>query len=147
MTLLEAGLNKENFNILGTDINSTILKKAKEGIYSDRSVKFLDENILNRYFGFNGTQYSINSSVKQMANFELNSIFELAVHRKYDFIFCRNLLIYFDKESIKKAMLSLISVLADGGKIFLGHGDFITDDIGLSVTYIDGIKCYEKKLS
>ncbi len=112
--------------IVATDIDENILEKARLGLYMRRSIKDVPTEYLERYFSQSSGFFRISNSVKDMVNFEyLNLSDRKALRRKrgYDFIFCRNVLIYFDDESRKKVVDHYYVALEKGGYIFLGSAE------------------------
>jgi len=114
-------------DILATDINTRVLNIAKEGIYDKRSIKDVPEEYLTRWFTMTSEgQYRISHVIKSICNFEqLNLIdpIKLKGISNVDFIFCRNVLIYFDNDSRRRVASNFYDILNAGGYIFLGHSE------------------------
>ncbi len=126
IALLEAGVSASSFNIVGIDINSDALTKAKEAIYRERNVRNLTPEIINRYFTFTGEKYALNNSIKSLVTFKLTNLFDpsFTALGKFDFVFSRNMLIYFDKETKLRAKTILESMRKDTEHdVFFGHAD------------------------
>ncbi|MCX6076529.1 MAG: protein-glutamate O-methyltransferase CheR [Campylobacterales bacterium] len=126
IALLEAGVSASNFNIMGIDINSDALTKAKEAVYRERNVRNLTPEIINKYFTFTGEKYVLNNSIKSHVTFKLINIFDTSFTAlgKFDFVFSRNMLIYFDKDTKQKAKTILESMRKDTEHdVFFGHAD------------------------
>ncbi|MDX9971576.1 MAG: protein-glutamate O-methyltransferase CheR [FCB group bacterium] len=116
-----------NIEIVATDIDRVILKRAMDGVYCERSVKEVPDEYLQKYFTFsaNGT-YRLAQNIKDMVRFEHLNLSDkpaLRQHRGYDFIFCRNVLIYFDEDSRKDVVDHFHVALNRGGFIFLGSSE------------------------
>jgi chemotaxis protein methyltransferase CheR len=128
IALLEAGISSSNFKIVGIDINSGALAKAEQALYRARNVRNLSENILSTYFNKEGELYALNNRIKSLVSFRLANIFDASfVHiGKFDYIFSRNMLIYFDKETKLKAKEILEKMRKDPNQnIFFGHADLL----------------------
>jgi chemotaxis protein methyltransferase CheR len=126
IALLEAGVSSSNFRIVGIDINSGALAKAEQALYRARNVRNLSENIIHTYFDKEDELYALNSRVKSLVSFNLANIFDASFTSigKFDFIFSRNMLIYFDKETKQKAKEILEKMRKDPNQnIFFGHAD------------------------
>jgi len=115
-------------SILGTDISSRVLDKAKLAIYDHSHLQFLPTTYINRYFkkeeiGTSNTRYKLNNNVKKNVQFKrLNLIKDIfGMNTKFDFIFCRNVLIYFEHATKVKVCNDLIKKLNPGGYLILGH--------------------------
>ncbi len=116
-------------SIYATDIDTEILEKAQQGIYNQRSVRFVPPHLLSRYFTKMGENYAVTPSLKEMVEFRhmnLMNGLKMRIMRSMDFIFCRNVLIYFDDTSRKSVVANFYDSLNPGGYIYLGHSESIT---------------------
>jgi len=134
--LLEEGnlIKKRDFLLLGIDIDSNVIKKAKEGIYSKRSVSKLPPEIIEKYFDFDGKFYRLKPIVKNAVNFRVVNVLDKYALKRlgvFDVIFSRNMLIYFDEKSKREVIANFYSILKDNGYLFLGHAEQIPSDISL----------------
>jgi len=128
MYLLErwAGINRWDVEIISSDIDTGILKKARVGCYSARAVQHVPATWLAKYFTRTGDNFQICEELRQAVEFTRVNLSELAdtrPYRNFDVIFCRNLLIYFDDVSRKAAAETFYDVLKPGGYICLGHSE------------------------
>jgi chemotaxis protein methyltransferase CheR len=115
------------YNILATDISSSILKKAAHGEYQQDKVLTIPKSLQKKYFNTIGNIATIDPQLKKAIVFQkFNLIDDLnysILTKKFDYIFCRNVLIYFDQATQTKVVESLIKQLAPGGILFLGHSE------------------------
>jgi len=126
IALLEAGIAPNKFHITGIDINSDATSKAKKALYKERNVRNLSSVIIERYFTKNDSLYALREPVKSQVTFKVINLFDPSFKNigKFDFIFSRNMLIYFDKETKLKAKEILESLRKDPRQeIFFGHAD------------------------
>lgn len=126
IALLEAGVASNKFKIIGIDINSDAIDRAKEANYRERNVRNLSEELQQRYFLQEGESFQLKSDIKQLVEFHIFNIFEERFKslEKFDYIFSRNMLIYFDADTKQKAVEVLRSMQKDQTKkIFFGHAD------------------------
>lgn len=126
IALLEAGVSSSKFSILGIDINSDALQKAEIAVYRERNVRNLSPEIITTYFSKDENLYTLKHSVKSLVSFKLVNIFDDSFKSigKFDFIFSRNMLIYFDKETKIKAKEILESLRkSNKHNVFFGHAD------------------------
>jgi chemotaxis protein methyltransferase CheR len=121
------GLEHVDIEIVGSDIDTQILNRASEGIFSERSVKNLSEDMLDKYFKpLSDGRYQIIDDIRQSVRF---TNVNLSIRKQVqsigpvDVIFCRNLLIYFDDESRRQAAEQFYDLLNPGGVVFLGHSE------------------------
>ena len=126
IAILEAGVSADRFSIVGIDINSDAIQKAKEAIYKERNVRNLSLEIRNQYFSLSDGQYSLQNSVKSLVTFKQVNLFDASFRQlgKFDFILSRNMLIYFDKTTKLKAKEILENMRKDQTQpVFFGHAD------------------------
>jgi len=122
--LLEAGVT--NFNLTGIDINSEAIQKAKEAKYTSRHIKNLSQNQLKTYFSHQDGLYILNDEIKKHTSLKVANIFDKDFSKlgKFDYIFSRNMLIYFKQETKLKAKKILENMRKNSDTdIFLGHAD------------------------
>jgi chemotaxis protein methyltransferase WspC len=126
IALRDAGISAERVRIDAVDISSRALARAQSGIYGKNSFRGKDLGYRKRYFqstkaGF-VLQSDIRNSVKFIEGNLLNWNFGIG-QPSYDFIFCRNLLIYFDRPTQQKALEKLDALLAPSGILFVGPAE------------------------
>ncbi len=113
--------------IIGTDICTQVLDKAKAGKYSQFEVqRGLPIQMLIKYFTQEGDTWQLNSDIRNMVTFRsfnlLNNFIGLG---SFDVIYCRNVLIYFDQETKKQVLERMRKVLSDDGTLFLGAAETV----------------------
>ena len=116
-----------NIEIVGSDIDTRALKAAAEGIYGDRALMRLSPDLIDRYFRFVAEgRHQIDDGLRNSIEFTRVNLIDsrdMALHRDFDLIFCRNVLIYFDDASRRQAAENLYGCLRPGGYICLGHSE------------------------
>lgn len=147
----ETGLFDEGaIEIIASDIDKRVLEKAKRGLYNKKSFSFrtMPKDILDKYFISFEEDYKVRDSIRAMVDFRcLNLLDENNAEKigKVDIIFCRNVLIYFDKKAINKVINSLYDALEDEGYLFLGHAETITGmNTGFKTVYAPSAFYYRK---
>ena len=128
MYLLEQwdGINEWDVEIISSDIDTSILRRARAGCYSARSVHNLPARWLEKYFKGVGDDYQLCDDLRQAVAFtrvNLSETADTSTYRNFDVIFCRNLLIYFDDLSRTTAAETFYDALNPGGYICLGHSE------------------------
>ena len=128
MYLLEtwAGIKEWDVEIISSDIDTSILRRARAGRYSARSIQYLPEPWLKKYFKSVGDEYQLCDDLRQAVEFTRVNLAEpndTLGYRNFDVIFCRNLLIYFDDASRKTASDTFYEALNPGGYLCLGHSE------------------------
>lgn len=116
-------------DIIGTDINTRSLKRCREAVYGLRSLKDVPVEYKKKYFISFDTHYAIKPEVKKIVRFDYLNLTDrrkMQLMRGFDFIFCRNVLIYFDFENSKRVISYFYDALNKGGYIFLGSSESIS---------------------
>ena len=126
MTLLDAGLSLENFQIDAIDISAHLLDVARIGLFGSNSFRGSDLRFRNRYFHKTGTGFRLGDRVRQCVNFKQGNVLQEPFRSgsgPYDFIFCRNLLIYFYPQAQNQTLESLRKLLTEDGLLFVGSAE------------------------
>jgi chemotaxis protein methyltransferase CheR len=114
-----------NIEITGSDIDTAILKQAVNGYYGQRSLSKIPANILDRYFEpEKDQQRRLISDLRESVTFAKGNIVDrtsIGQLGRFDVIFCRNLLIYFDEAAREVAARNIHELLYPSGYICLGH--------------------------
>ena len=114
------------FEIIGTDINSSVLEIARKGIYKEYDIRNVPESLLQKYFIKSNLNYQLIDEVKQMVSFrqlnlyDSNALYSLA---PCDVVFCANVLIYFDIPSKQKVVSDLYNLMTKGAYLFIGYSE------------------------
>jgi chemotaxis protein methyltransferase CheR len=138
VTALEAAQGAgADIRILAIDISTRVLQKARQGIYPADRVKSVPPDLLRKYFqvgqGNWAGHYRVKRDVRDLVSFERFNLMEPpAVGEPFDVIFCRNVMIYFDKKTQEGLVNRFHGRLAKGGYLFIGHSESLT---GLSHTF------------
>lgn len=119
------------FELVGTDISHDALKKAQAGVYRKYNIRNIPPAMLQQYFvhdttGATGETWTLKPEIKSMCRFtECNLMDSMRTGNlgKFDVIFCRNVLIYFDEPSKEKVVQNLANCMADDGYLLLGHSE------------------------
>ncbi len=125
MVLLEAGLREWNIQILGTDFCSSVLERARSGVYQQIEVnRGLPVPLLLKHFSRSGVDWQLSEAVRRMVRFETIDLRKtMHVLGPFDLVFCRNVLIYFDAATKRKILQELRGTLFRGGWLMLGGAE------------------------
>ena len=126
MTLIEAGLSEERFQIDAIDISARLVDLARFGTFGRNSFRGSELTFRDQYFQKTDPGFRLCDRVRQCVKFEQGNLLE--EHSRfgsepYDFIFCRNLLIYFDNRAQGQALKSLRHFLTADGLLFVGSAE------------------------
>lgn len=124
-----------DIKILATDVSPKVLKIAMKGIYSQKACMSLKEEYLRKYFSpimiENEAHYCINDLLKKQIIFrEFNLVtgqYSLFAQKEFDIIFCRNVMIYFDKPTQNALVDRFHTMLTQEGHLFIGSSEALTD--------------------
>jgi chemotaxis protein methyltransferase CheR len=125
-----------DYHIFGTDISTIVLKKAKQAVYTEKIAEIIPPDMKRRYLlrSKNHDQQLVRliPGIRKKTSYaRLNFMDDdFSVHKKFDIIFCRNVLIYFNRETQEQVINKLCRHLKVGGFFFFGHSESIT---GLNV--------------
>ena len=120
--MFSEALKNTNYKIkiIATDINFQLLQDAKKGVYSFNTLQNLDPNLIKSYFTKEGKhQYKVNKKIKDLVSFHLGDIVTYPLSY-LDVIFCRNLLIYYSKDSQNLILKKFHQVLKENEFLVLG---------------------------
>ena len=133
ITLLEslAPLSDWDLKVLATDISTKVLTEAQSGIYLKEKVQALLPALTKKYFLRGENQWEhyvkIKSFVKSVVKFQrLNLIDPFSFTEPFNCIFCRNVMIYFDKKTRENLVNRLYDHLEKEGVLFIGHSESLT---------------------
>jgi chemotaxis protein methyltransferase CheR len=129
MLLLESGTWWRDWQveILGSDINQRVLHTARKGVYKKTSHRVSTPEMMKKYFVEEGKgDYRIIDAVRELVSFSYVNLldpFKTSLISNMDVIFCRNVIIYFDRDAKKKVVESFHDKLRDNGYLLLGHSE------------------------
>ena len=116
-------------SILATDVDSAVLAEAAEGIYPMTKISLLPEKILKRYFewgsGQNSGSVRIRPELRRLVSFQPLNLLDPVwpIQEDFDAIFCRNVMIYFDRPTQKQVLIHTRHHLKNDGLYFAGHSE------------------------
>src|SRR5512147_2321377 len=123
--------------IIGSDINQRVLHAARKGVYKKGAHRATDPGMLAKYFTLDEKgDYRVIDRVKELVSFSYVNLLDphkTSLIGGMDIIFCRNVIIYFDREAKKKVIESFYHKLRDGGYLLLGHSESL---INLSNAFV-----------
>ena len=126
MALLDAGLAPHQFKVLGLDVSPLSVERAKRGVYGKNSFRGGDIEFRERHFSEQPDGYHIAEQVREQVRLQVGNLLDpalLANEPTYNFVFCRNLLIYFDQPTQKQVFDVLKSLTHEDGVLFIGPAE------------------------
>ena len=128
MALRDAGVAPAACSIDAIDLSEVALQRARRGRYTRNAFRGAKLDFRDRYFTRAGNEYQINDELRAQVRFSQGNLLatDLAAGGRYDIVFCRNLLIYFDEPTAAAAIARLHALLADDGLLFAGYAEVPT---------------------
>lgn len=128
MTLFDSipDISQWDAKLLATDIDTNVLNTGTNGIYHETVIKDIPKHIAKRYLqrSKDGKHYRVKAPLRHLVAFRyLNLIEPFPLTGKFDFIFCRNVMIYFDNPTQQKLIDKFSQFLKHGGCLFIGHSE------------------------
>jgi chemotaxis protein methyltransferase CheR len=114
--------------IEATDIDRGVLAACRQGIFCDRSMKDTPVPYRIKYFSKIESGWRVDPVLTRSISFARANLMDrgdMRLRRNYDFVFCRNVLIYFNEDSQRKVVNGFYDALAPGGYLFLGHSESV----------------------
>jgi chemotaxis protein methyltransferase CheR len=152
MLIMEnGGFDNWHINIYASDISQRVLHVAREGVYKKNSFRGTSQYYMNKYFQKqpNG-DLKISDDIKKLVSFNNLNLLDtqkLALLGEIDVIFCRNVLIYFNKDARKKLINSFHVILKEAGYLLLGHSEsLINMSTDFILKYIKNDIVYQKSI-
>ncbi|MHB8791153.1 MAG: CheR family methyltransferase [Desulfobulbaceae bacterium] len=126
MALLQAGVAPPSFYIDAVDVSERVLERARKGLYRDNSFRTGDLSFRDVFFTKTEDGFVLQKTVRDKVRFLQGNIIQPGFMRslgRYDVVFCRNVLIYFNEEAQHQSMEALHQALQAGGILFTGHAE------------------------
>ncbi|HAK60801.1 MAG TPA: chemotaxis protein CheR [Nitrospiraceae bacterium] len=129
MLMLESGdwWRDWRVEIIGSDINQRVLHTARKGVYKRSSLRATPPEMLAKYFVEEEKgDYRIVDAARELVSFNYVNLldpFKTSLIRDLDIVFCRNVIIYFDREAKRKVIATFYDKLREGGYLLLGHSE------------------------
>lgn len=134
-----------DFRILASDIDPNVVRTAREGVYSREAIDPVPANLrkyLNKAPDQGVDMWRVAPEVQELIAFrELNLIKPWPMKGRFDVIFCRNVVIYFDDKTQETVWRKFIDVMSPGARLYIGHSERVTGDGGRLTS--DGLTVYK----
>jgi chemotaxis protein methyltransferase CheR len=128
ITLLEAGIT--DFHIVATDVNRCVLTNFNKGIYHESRFVRTDDAVRDRYFTREEDSFwRIDGALRKYISIKnLNLMDNVQFSGLFDYVFCRNVFIYFDEKSRTTALANITANIKSGGLLFIGHAEVLLSE-------------------
>ncbi|MDY0340145.1 MAG: CheR family methyltransferase [Coriobacteriia bacterium] len=155
MLTLDMALGASGWNpqILGTDVSTRALGRARAGIYGRRTMMNMSSEVVARHFDVTPAgDFRVNDRARSQVDFGYQNLikepYPLSLMGNWDIIFCRNVTIYFRIESTRRVVRNFYDSLNEGGYLFIGHSETLTsisDDF--EAVEVGGVFLYRKPVA
>lgn len=122
---LSRHLPLSQITVLATDIDNQVLEKAQAGLYNEKSVAGVPQDLKEKYFTKIGSSYKISDEIKSRVNFCQHNLLLDSYPKNCHFIVCRNVLIYFTEEAKDEIFKKFHESLVHKGLLFIGSTEQI----------------------
>ncbi|MCH8326953.1 MAG: protein-glutamate O-methyltransferase CheR [Candidatus Marinimicrobia bacterium] len=149
--LLGPRISEWNIDLVGTDLSHRALALANEAVYTKNSFRgAMTESQKQRYFTENQPgRFQVNEDIRSLVKFKylnLNDSMEIRKFSGIDYVYCRNVMIYFDDDMKKRVLRSIYGVLNHGGFFFLGEAESLHGiSSSFTVEHFTGAFAYKKE--
>lgn len=109
--------------VYATDIDRQVLEQAKAGLYQEKSIASVPEELKRKYFSRSGSAYQISAEIRSRVEFGQHNLLRDTYPGNYHLIVCRNVLIYFTEEAKQEVYAKFFRSLAAGGILFAGSAE------------------------
>lgn len=123
--LLHEFLPLDDINVIASDIDREALKRAKEGVYSEKSIQSLPKQYIKKYFTVVDGLYAIHNRIKDCVEFKHHNLLMDPYPRGCHIIICRNVMIYFTEETKSRLYIKFRESLERDGILFVGSTEQI----------------------
>jgi len=128
--------------ILATDIDRNVLATAEAGVYNEDQLEGVSADQRRRYFEPGPSGLSVNAQLRKLITFrQLNLVEPYPMQGKFQSIFCRNVVIYFDEPTQQEIWRKFVPLLAPEGALYIGHSERVTGPAA-SKLVADGVSTY-----
>ncbi len=115
--------NAWQVSICGSDISENVLAQARAALYDEYAVSKMSKERIRRCFTRVGDRYQLNDELRAMVRFQFHNLRDPFPNARFDLIFLRNVLMYFDTQMKQRVIQNVIAALAPNGQLIVGDVD------------------------
>lgn len=116
-----------DIHIIATDIDKQVIAQAKTGLYTDKAIANVPDDLKKQFFTKVGSSYQIADEIKRCVEFKTHDLLRDPYMKDMDMIVCRNVLIYFTEEAKEDIYRKFYAALKDKGILFIGSTEQVMD--------------------
>jgi chemotaxis protein methyltransferase CheR len=146
--LLGKKLSNYKVTILASDLDEDALAKAAKAEYSRKQLAGIEDSLIDKYFSSDGESYQVKDSVKQLVSFEKHDLMKPSLRKGFDLILCRNVMIFFSRESQQQVHMHFHNALREGGYLVIGKAEVLSGEPSEKYSCTDvNCRVYQKALA
>ncbi len=131
--------------IYASDVDKDALAKAAKGEYDLKSLQGVEQSLVDKYFVREGELFQVRDFIKQPVRFEQHDLMSMPRHQNLDLILCRNVMIYFSRESQQKIHMQFYNSLKEGGYLVIGKTEMLSGEPNKKFVCVDSkTRVYKK---
>jgi chemotaxis protein methyltransferase CheR len=127
-SLLGKELSNCRVKIFASDFDEDALAKAEKGEYNRKQLTGLEDSLIDKYFSNDGASYRVKNFVRQLIRFEKQDLMKPSLHKGLDLILCRNVMIFFSRESQQQVHMHFYNALREGGYLVTGKSEILSGE-------------------
>lgn len=135
--ILKHRINNYWVTIIASDIDKDALAKAEKGQFHEKQLNTMDNSLIEQFFTKDQDNYIVKDNLKKMIHFEQVDLTTSSLHNNIDLILCRNVMIYFSRESQQKIHMNFYNSLRNGGYMITGKSEILTGQPAIKFQAID----------
>ena len=134
--------------IFASDLDEDALAKAETGEYGRKQLNGMDDSLVAKYFDVKGDLYRVKDFVKQLVRFEKRDLMKPSLRKGFDLILCRNVMIFFSRESQRQIHMHFYSALREGGFLVIGKAEVLSGEPSEKFSCVDvNSRVYQKSFA
>ena len=146
--LLGKKLSACQVTIFASDLDEDALAKAETGEYGRKQLNGMDDSLVAKYFDVKGDLYRVKDFVKQLVRFEKRDLMKPSLRKGFDLILCRNVMIFFSRESQRQIHMHFYSALREGGFLVIGKAEVLSGEPSEKFSCVDvNSRVYQKSFA
>ncbi len=137
--ILSKSFGNPSVTIYASDIDKDALSKAALGQYQAKHLGTMDQALIDHFFTREGDAYTVKDFVKRTIHFQQFDLMNPSPHQNLDLILCRNVMIYFAKESQQQIHLKFYHSLKEGGYMITGKSEVLSGELTQKFSTVDNV--------
>ena len=146
--LLGKKLPLRHVTIFASDLDDDALATAVKGEYARKQLKGFGDSLIDKYFVHNGASYRVKDFVRRMVRFKKQDLIKPSLRKGFDLILCRNVMIFFSRESQQQIHMHFCNALREGGYLVIGKSEILSGEPSKTLLCADvNCRVYQKPVA